>query len=106
MAGGKKLPLEITELWPEVLNDIEVNSVPIEYLKSIYVTFLDGQVWEILIHNRDLPDDEAARELEGEIEDLLDEYEETIDHIDFRLDTEKIKTDITKRTHIFMKKRK
>ena len=38
--------------------------------------------------------------------DLFDSYEDSIANIDFRLDTQKVKRDIKKRTEIFMKKRK
>lgn len=105
MPKNKKLPPEIVEHWPEIFNDIEIKAVPIEYLKAIFVHFVDGKVWEIEI-DQNKAIDGSARSLEDAIEDLLEEYEDVIDGVDFRLDTEKVKNDISQRTKYFMKKRK
>ena len=40
------------------------------------------------------------------LEDLLAEYEDEVKGVNFVVDIEKVKKDITKRTHVFMKKRK
>jgi hypothetical protein len=99
------LPREVTDHWPEVFDDIEIKSVPIEYLSSVQIHFVDGKIWEINIdkarRNNTTPDD-----LETSLDDLIEEYEDVIETIDFRLDTERVKRDITRRTKIFMKKRK
>ena len=44
--------------------------------------------------------------LEYGLESLFEEYEEQIETIDFRLNTEKVRKDIMARTKTFMKKRK
>jgi hypothetical protein len=103
--SNNKLPPEVVDHWPEVFNDIEIKAVPIEYLKAIFVHFVDGKVWEITIDQNKVREGNA-RHLEDAIEDLLEEYEDVIDGIDFRLDTEKVKQDISKRTKVFLKKRK
>lgn len=100
-----KLPPEIVDHWPEVFNEVEIKAVPIEYLKAIFVHFIDGKVWEIEIDKRKIRT-EGARNLEDAIEDLLEEYEDVIDSVDFRLDTDKVKQDISRRTRSFLKKRK
>ena len=100
-----KLPPEVVDHWPEVFDDIEIEAVPIEYLKAVYVHFDDGKVWEIDIDQNKVKTDNA-RSLEDAIEDLLEEYEDVIESVDFRLDTEKVKLDISQRTRRFMKKRK
>lgn len=100
-----KLPPEVVDHWPEVFDDIEIKAVPIEYLKAIFVHFDDGKVWEIDIDQNKVRK-ESARSIEDAIEDLLEEYEDVIASVDFRLDTEKVKQDISQRTHRFMKKRK
>jgi len=98
---GKKLPPDIVNYWPEIFNDVTIESVPVEYLHSVKITFDDGKVWEI----------DTARNPEGvsideAIQALMDEYEDVIVNVDFRLDTERVKEDITRRTKLFMKKRK
>lgn len=104
MPRKKKDHPEVVDHWTEIFDEIEIKSVPIEYLRSIFVHFHNGKVWEIAI-------DKTQRlkptfDLDKKIEGLLAEYEEEILHIDFRLDTEKVKKDIGKRTHTFMKKRR
>ncbi len=44
--------------------------------------------------------------LEDVLQELFNEYENSIANIDFRLDTERLKNDIQKRTRVFMKKGK
>ena len=98
---SKKLPPEVIEYWPEVFEDVEVEVVPVDYLHSVRISFQDGITWDI-----DLTKDEGLYDLEASIADLFETYEDSITHIDFRLDTEKVKRDISKRTHLFMKKKK
>ena len=99
--ANKKLPPEVIEHWPEVFEDVEVEVVPVDYLHSVRISFEDGITWDI-----DLTKDEALVELEESIANLFETYEDAITHIDFRLNTEKVKEDISKRTHLFMKKRR
>jgi hypothetical protein len=103
-----KLPDDPVDEWPEILNDVDIETIPIEYLHAIFITFQDGNVWEIDINNRDFNEntEEAARSVEDELGDLFEEFADVIDRIDFRLDTERVKNDIMKRTRTFMKKRK
>jgi hypothetical protein len=96
-----RLPKEVVAQWPDILKDIEVQAVPVEYLHSVRITFSDGKVWEIDTNRN--PEDVN---LEEALESLLDEYEDSISSVDFRLDTEKVKNDIKKRTATFLKKRK
>ena len=100
----KKKESEVVDHWPEIFDDLDIRSVPIEYLRSIFVHFTDGKVWEINIDKA--KSKHPAFDLDKQIEGILDEYEDVINNIDFRLDTEKVKRDIGKRTHIFMKKRR
>ena len=101
MPNGKKLPKDIIDHWPEVLKDITIETVPLEYLESIRITFVDGKIWEI-----DTNKNPAEIDLEEAIEDLMEEYEDSIINVDFRLNTAKVKKDITERTRRFLKKRK
>lgn len=101
MPDKKKLPQEVVDHWPEVFKDVDIDVVPLEYLETIRVTFLDGKVWEI-----DTQKNSEKIDLEDAIESLLIEYEDVIDSVDFRLDTVRVKKDIKKRTAQFLKKRK
>lgn len=100
---SNKLSSDIIAHWPEVFKDVEVKAIPIDYLESINVTFSDGKIWVIDLKD---PRKNLVGNLGEVIDELLDEYEDNIANIDFRVDVVKIKKDITRRTHIFMKKRK
>ena len=105
MPRKKRKSSDIENSWPEVFDEIEIRSVPIEYLSSVQIHFFDGKTWEINI-DRARRDNSTSDDLENSLDDLIEEYEDVIDTIDFRLDTAKVKRDITKRTKVFMKKRK
>ena len=98
-----KLPSDVIAHWPEVFKDVEVKAIPLEYLESINVTFSDGKIWVIDLND---PRKNTVDNLGEVINELLEEYDDNIENIDFRVDVIKIKEDITRRTHIFMKKRK
>lgn len=100
MARNKKLPPDVIKQWPDVLKDIDIDVVPVEYLESIRVTFLDGKIWEI-----DTKKNPENTNVEQAIESLMAEYEDVIKSVDFRLDTVRVKQDIKKRTAQFLKKR-
>ena len=88
--------------WPEVFNDVTVNAIPIEYLLAIKVTFNDGKKWEIKVKNNRKKLTNAG--LEKTLNELFKTYTNSIKNVDFRLDTEKVKRDIEKRTKKFFKK--
>lgn len=97
---SKKLPADVIKQWPEVLKDIDIDVVPVEYLESIKVTFTDGKIWEI-----DTKRNPQEVNIEDAVDSLLEEYEDVIKSVDFRLDTVRVKKDIKKRTAQFLKKR-
>ena len=98
-----KLPAEVISQWPEIFNDIEIKAVPIEYIHSVHVYFHDGKIWEI---DMDKTATAGGALVESSLETFLEQYNEEISHVDFRLDTTKVVKDVKKRTATFMKKRK
>ena len=100
----KRLPKEVVAHWPEIFSDLHVESIPVEYLLSIKVTFKDGKNWEIRLKNNRKK--MTNKELEKQITELFKTYGDSIKIVDFRVDTNKVKADITKRTKTFLKKRK
>ena len=98
----KRLPKEVVAHWPEIFSDLHVESIPVEYLLSIKVTFKDGKNWEIRLKNN--RQKMTNKELEKQITELFKTYGDAIKNVDFRLDTNKVKADITKRTKTFLKK--
>ncbi len=101
-----KLPPSIVEQWPEVLKDIEIKAVPAEYLKAVNVTFTDGKVWIIDVHEGLTDDDQSEMPIEDALEEFFAEYNDTIVQVEFQLDAPALISDIKSRTKTFMKKRK
>lgn len=101
---GRTLPKEIIEMWPEVFGEVKLNVLPLGYLHTVLVNFKDGKTWEIRITARTKK--EGWSTFEKNLSTLVKTYEESIDNIDFKLDTEKVKKDIEKSTTKFLKKRK
>lgn len=101
------LPPDVISHWPEVFEGLDVQVVPLEYLHSVRVFFVDGKIWDIdIAKTRNLKQKGSPESLENTLEDLFSQYEDVITNIDFRLDTQRLKQDITNRTKSFLKKRK
>lgn len=103
MSNGKTLPKDVIERWPEVFGEITCNVVPLHYLNTISITFKNGKIWEIQINQEESNNWDS---FESQVRDIIKEYESTIDNIDFQLDTDRIKKDITKHTKKFLKNKK
>jgi len=104
VSNKKGLPSEISNYWPEIFKDIEIKAIPIDYIRSINIVFSDGTVWTVDIdRNKESID---VNDIEEIIEEIIDENEDSIETVDFKLDTEQVQKDIKKRTDIFMKKRR
>lgn len=103
-----KLPPEVIEHWPEIFKDIEIKAVPVEYITSVVVRFDDGETWEIDLSPKglDVEDVDIVEVIEDTLEAFFEEYDEYIESVDFRLNTQKVIDDITKRVGTFLKKRK
>ena len=99
---NKKLPQEVISHWPEVFDDVEIDVVPLEYLDSVRVQFADGKIWDIDINTQK----NKVEDLEKSLDELFEQYQDHIKTVDFRLNTEKVKRDITTRTKKFLKLRK
>lgn len=97
----KRLPRDVIASWPEVFGKIEINAIPSEYLQSIIVSFTNGEQWEIDMDSKELA--VADITVEEILSDLLQEYEDDIDAVDFRVHTERVKRDMIKTTRKFMK---
>ena len=42
-----KPPRHLIKEWPEVFEDLYMNTMPVAYLERIHLEFSDGRVWEI-----------------------------------------------------------
>ena len=101
---GKKLPSDVVAHWPEIFSEVQLNVLPIKYLHAVLINFKDGKTWEVKISA------EARKEgwsvFEKQLQELVKNYEENIENVDFKLDTPRVKKDIEKGTQQFFKKKK
>lgn len=87
------------EYWEEIFDSVDMDFLPIEYLDLIIVKFQDGRIWEIDVGKSKGTNDNT----EDILEKFFEEYEDSIDTIDFRLNTKKLINDVGKRTRKFLK---
>jgi hypothetical protein len=89
-----KIPKHLVNEWPEVFEDMYISTMPVEYLHSIKLEFHDGRVWEIAV------DDQLtslkSQAIADRLIETLYEYANDVKKIDFKVNVEKLKTDIKK----------
>lgn len=100
---GRLLPKDVIECWPEVFGEVKLRVLPLRYLHAILITFKDGKVWEVKITREDQK--RGWSSFEDSMSELFKSYENRIDNVDFKLDTNRIKKDIERVTKNFLKKR-
>ncbi len=87
--------------WEEIFDSIDVEYLPIEYVKSIAIRFNDKTIWDIDIN--DSKQSKSIEEIELILEQLFEEYQQSISSIDYTLDFSRIKHDLSKRVYRFLK---
>lgn len=103
MPKKQKLPSDIVQHWPEVFKDIQVETIPVEYLHSVRIEFTDGKIWEVDCQAKLQA---SGGNLDKALKELFGTYDSAIKNVDFRLNTAKVKRDIQKKTRAFLKNRK
>lgn len=97
----RRLPKDVVENWPEILGDIDVKAIPLEYVSTLTISFKDGRSW-ILDIEEDIQGHHVT-DIERQIKDLIRNYEDSIENMDLRIDIKKVKKDIIKKTRSFLK---
>ena len=89
-------PIQLIKEWPEVFEDMYMNTMPVAYLKSVRLEFNNGRIWEIDIQEQlsNTTNDIVAEKLL----DTFQEYKEEIIKVDFAIDIQKLKEDVIKQT--------
>lgn len=91
-----KVPDSVINEWPEIFEDMWMSTMPISYLHSLQIEFVNGRVWEINVKEQ-LGKVEAAL-LSRKLLDTFQEYRESIKNVEFKLDVDRLKTDISNST--------
>ena len=87
-----KPPRHLVKEWPEVFEDLYMNTMPVEYLEYVHLEFANGRVWQINIKEQ-LKDSDST-EVAAKLIDTMSEYRADIVKLDFKVDIEKLKKDI------------
>lgn len=85
-------PSHLVKEWPEVFEDMYMDTMPVAYLEIIHLEFADGRIWQINVKEQLLetePDAVADRILT-----TIQEYKKDITKIDFKIDIERLKKDV------------
>ncbi len=85
-------PRHLVKEWPEVFEDLYMNTMPVTYIDTINLEFSDGRIWQIDV-KKQLAEDDADSVAER-LMMTLGEYKETITKIDFKIDVIRLKKDI------------
>jgi hypothetical protein len=85
-------PRHLVKEWPEVFEDLYMNTMPVAYLDTIHLEFADGRVWQIDI--KDQLKESEADSIADKLLETLAEYKDEIKKIDFKVDIERLKKDI------------
>ena len=96
-----RLPAEVIDYWPEVLEDVDIKAIPVKYVASVHVTFNDGKSWDIDIYREKIQGDES---LEKTLDTFFKEYNDLIRQVEFKLDTPSLVNDVKSHTKTFMKR--
>lgn len=101
MIDAKLLPKDVIDSWPEVFGDIQMMVIPLKYLKTILVNFVDGRTWEINLTAADVK--RGWKSLEQTLSDFFEKYSKNIKNIDYKIDMDRVKKDVQKTTNKFLK---
>ena len=100
----KQLNQNIIDQWPEIFADIDLSSIPLDYLHNVVITFKDGNKWNVIIKKRDR--EVMKGNLPKELTELFNNYEKNIANVDFQLDIPQMKKDVEKSTKKFLRGKK
>jgi hypothetical protein len=87
-----KPPRHLVKEWPEVFEDLYMNTMPVAYLEMVHLEFVNGRVWQIDIKEQMKSLD--AYEIAAKLLETLQEYKDEIKKLDFKVDIERLKKDI------------
>lgn len=85
-------PKNLIQEWPEVFEDLYMNTMPVHYLEMLRIEFDDGRVWEINVQEQ--LSTTHSDIIADRLVDTFQEYREEIKKIDFKVNIDKLKTDV------------
>lgn len=85
-------PKNLIQEWPEVFEDLYMNTMPVHYLEMLRIEFEDGRVWEINVQEQ--LSTTHSDIIADRLVDTFQEYREEIKKIDFKVNIDKLKIDV------------
>ena len=85
-------PKRLIKEWPEVFEDLYMNTMPVAYLDLIRLEFADGRVWEVDVKAQ--LNNHSADDIADKLFETIQEYRGEIAKIDFDVDIKRLKKDI------------
>lgn len=85
-------PKNLIQEWPEVFEDLYMNTMPVHYLEMLRIEFEDGRVWEINVQEQ--LSTTHSDIIADRLVNTFQEYREEIKKIDFKVNIDKLKTDV------------
>lgn len=85
-------PKHLIKQWPEVFEDLYIDTMPLAYLNLLKIEFSDGRLWHIQVGEMlksNSPDDVMDQLL-----NIIEHNEDGILNIDFDIDVDKMRKDI------------
>jgi hypothetical protein len=86
------LPSDVIQSWPEVFKDLYLDTIPIEYLETLNITFINGSIWKFNVE-RELTNS-STDEISFVLLRMFRDIGADIQKIDFRINLSKLKLDI------------
>lgn len=87
-----KPPRHLVQEWPEVFEDLHMNTMPVAYLDMLRLEFNDGRIWEVDVQDQLKSDD--AQAVADRLVNIFNEYRDDLKKIDFKMDIDRLKEDI------------
>jgi hypothetical protein len=92
-----KPPRHLVKEWPEVFEDLYMNTMPVAYLDTVHLEFANGRVWQIDVREQLKGTD--ADTVSVRLLETIQEYKDEIRKMDFKIDVERLKIDIKSSTN-------
>jgi hypothetical protein len=86
-----KSPEHLVAAWPEVFEDLYINTLSLAYIELIKLNFNDGRQWEIDLRANPNSDLNLIEEM---VLESFRVFEDEISKLEFKIDILKLKTDV------------
>jgi hypothetical protein len=77
--------------WPEVFEDLYINTLPLEYIDLIKLEFVNGRLWEFNLKDHIIENSESLEKL---VVDSFRDFENEISKLEIKINIIKLKSDI------------